>query len=159
MPKVNFCNYFILSTDSDYFLDFLHARYCRSLCFACAHFVPRPPDFVRPKIRLMNLCDKQVHFYQQVRHRQQRNQTGTPCEALPNPVPLRAETLSFRERLISRQRNQTGLTERNAPCEGKPRFSRTSDFKTVRGVTLAIFMHMWHRTRLLSYEICHNFFI
>ena len=32
-------------------LDFLHARFCRSLCFACAHFVPRSPDFVRPKIR------------------------------------------------------------------------------------------------------------
>ena len=86
-------------------LDFLHARYCRSLCFACAHFVPRSPDFVRPKIRLMNLCYKQVHFCQQVRHRQQRNRTG--------------------------------LTERNAPCEGKPRFSRTSDFKTVHGVYLS----------------------
>ena len=35
--------HFILSTDSDYVLDFLHARYCRSHCFAFAHFVPRPP--------------------------------------------------------------------------------------------------------------------
>ena len=35
-------------------LDFLHARYCRSHCYACAHFVPRSQDFVRPKIRVLD---------------------------------------------------------------------------------------------------------
>ena len=36
-------------------LNLLIARYCRSLRFAFAHFIPRFPDFTRPQIRCLGL--------------------------------------------------------------------------------------------------------